>query len=187
MTFTLTLIDERGMHAERDVHALDEARLALEAAEARATPYEMCAALSRLAQCYGQGGAAGVAEALYGQAVAWARATGSTDMLVQLLCDACELMAAHASPQRETAAGLHQAAVKARTLAAEAAALSCHVADPAWESRVLLRLSDVLDRLGEHGGALDLQLRALAQMSGASRTAEASPVALALPLHATLQ
>ena len=42
------------------------------------------------------------------------------------------------------------------------------VADPQWEITVLLRVSDVLDRCGDHDDAVALQSRAMRLMYGSS-------------------
>ena len=45
-------------------------------------------------------------------------------------------------------------------------ALAGHVADAQWEVTVLLRISDVLDRCGDHDDAVQLQARAMGLMYG---------------------
>ena len=47
------------------------------------------------------------------------------------------------------------------------------VADPQWEIKVLLRVSDVLDRCGDHDDAVELQSRAMRLMYGDAATPEA--------------
>ena len=65
------------------------------------------------------------------------------------LCESAELSLLRGTPER------------AREQAEEAARLAQHTADPAWELAVLMRASDVLDRLGEHVQAIALHCRAL--------------------------
>ena len=73
----------------------------------------------------------------------------STMQSVELLCEAAELSLLRGTPER------------AREQAEEAARLARRTADPSWELAVLMRASDVLDRLGEHGQAIALNCRAL--------------------------
>jgi len=73
----------------------------------------------------------------------------STMQSVELLCEAAELSLLRGTPER------------AREQAEEAARLARRTADPSWELAVLMRASDVLDRLGEHGQAIALHCRAL--------------------------
>ena len=47
-----------------------------------------------------------------------------------------------------------------------ASARAHRVADPDWEIKVLLRVSDALERCGEHEDAASLQVRALQLMVG---------------------
>jgi hypothetical protein len=54
---------------------------------------------------------------------------------------------------------------RARDHAFEAAALARQASDAHWEVKVLLRVSDVLDRCGDHDDAISLQTRALTLMS----------------------
>lgn len=190
MACTLTLIAGQPTPGGADEGVLAAARRALDEAEIQGRPYEMCAALAHLAACYRADGALDVASALFDQALHWARVSGSTDLLVDLLCQACDLSAGP-KPDTDTPPGAPTrrgtGAERARSLATEATALSAHVADPAWESKVLLRLSDVLDRLGDHGEALTLQMRALSLMSGSAGSDDAGAAVGAAPAHTTLQ
>ena len=67
-----------------------------------------------------------------------------------------------------------EARQRAHAYAAEAARLAAQVSDPAWEVKVLLRVSEVLDGMGSHSEAIELQCRAMTLMS---------PGAVAVPLH----
>jgi len=167
-------------------HALHAARLALEEAERDARPYEMTQALAALGRCCRQAGAEGVAESLLEQALPWALLCGARDLAVDLLCELSTLSADRALQAAADGQGLPAAIERARAHASEAARLSCTVSDPAWEAKVLLRVSDVFDRLGDHGDALALQSRALELM--ALPDAEAEPEgAIAALAHPTLQ
>lgn len=87
------------------------------------------------------------------------------DQAVEILCllaeTSCTLAEAHAQddPRRG-----HAARDRTRDRAFEAAGLAGHVADPRWEIQVLLRISDVLDRCGDHEDAVQLQARAMRMM-----------------------
>ena len=117
---------------------LRRAAAALDAAEAGGQPQAVSLALARMAACYRSVREMASAESHYEEALRWARSGGSTDQVVDLLCDLCET----------------------------AAAVAGQVADPEWEASVLLRISDVLDRCGDHDDAAQLQVRALRLMSG---------------------
>ena len=61
---------------------------------------------------------------------------------------------------------LQKALERTRERASEVAGLASGVSDPEWEVKVLLRISDVLDRCGDHGDAVELQSRAMRLMYG---------------------
>ena len=133
--------------ARRD--ALTAAIAALEAAQRGGRPAELSHALAQAARCYRELGQLGQAEAHVQQALRWAGAVGATDACLELLCEAAELALMDDQPSR------------ARELAEEVARMARHAADPGWELSVLMRASDVLDRVGEHGQAIALHCRAL--------------------------
>jgi hypothetical protein len=147
--------------------ALRQAAAALDLAERRGQPYEMSLALTAVARGYGVLDVHATAEAYFELALRWARAAGSTDHTVDLLCSLCETAARLASAQDAAAPGSgHAARERARDHAFEASTLAGRVADSAWEVTVLLRISDVLDRFGDRDDAVLLQTRALRLMSG---------------------
>jgi hypothetical protein len=106
----------------------------------------------------------------YQQSLRWARVAGSTDHLVDVLCELCSasIDLAQALDARRPGSG-HPARVRARTVAVEASALASRVADAGWELKVLLRISDMHDRCGDHDDAVLLQTRALRLMAGKSK------------------
>ena len=109
----------------------------------------------------------GSAETYFEAALRWARSAGSTDQVVDLLCDLCETTVELAEAQSAHRPGSGRAArERARDHAFEASTLAGRVADPHWEATVLLRIGDVLDRCGDHDDAALLQTRALRLMSG---------------------
>jgi tetratricopeptide (TPR) repeat protein len=137
------------------IHALDLADAAPPALKMRA--------LADVAHCYRALGALSPAESYLQQALRWSRLTGSADATVDLLCELAELAVqeAAAADEDDEPGAAHRARERARDLAFEASREACHAADPHWEVQVLLRVSEALDRCGDHGDAIALQCRAL--------------------------
>ena len=73
---------------------LRRAAAALDAAEAGGQPQAVSLALARMAACYRSVREMASAEIHYEAALRWARSGGSTDQVVDLLCDLCETAAA---------------------------------------------------------------------------------------------
>jgi len=152
---------------ESSRESLRRAAAALDAAEAAGQAHAVSLALSQMAACYRSVRAVASAESYYEAALRWARSGGSTDQIVELLCDLCETAAAVAEAMEGQQPGQGRGArERARDHAFEAATRVGQVADPGWEAKVLLRISDVLDRCGDHDDAAQLQVRALRLMSG---------------------
>lgn len=146
---------------------LRRAAAALDAAEAGGQPQAVSLALARMAACYRSVREMASAEIHYEAALRWARSGGSTDQVVDLLCDLGETAAAVAETLESQQPDRGRAArERARDRIFEATTLVGQVADPEWEASVLLRISDVLDRCGDHDDAVQLQVRALRLMSG---------------------
>jgi tetratricopeptide (TPR) repeat protein len=161
---------------ESSREALRQAAAALDAAEAGGQAHAVSHALAQVAACYRGLRAMASAETCYEAALRWARSAGSTDQVVDLLCALCETAADLAGAQEGQRRGRGRAArERARDHAFEAATLAGKVADPCWEATVLLRISDVLDRCGDHDDAALLQVRALRLMSGSLSTGGADP------------
>ena len=148
--------------------ALREAAAALDVAERYLQPLEMSLALAQMARCYRALQALGPAETYLERALAWARTLGAADQAVEILCllaeTSCSLAELHAQDDSRRS---HAALERTRDWAFEATGLAAHVADPQWEIKVLLRISDVLDRCGDHDDAVQLQSRAMRLMYGA--------------------
>lgn len=159
--FEAPLLDEPAREALR------QAAAALDAAEQRGQPFEMSQALVQVARGYGALRALASAEAYLELALRWARAGGSTDHTVDLLCELCEAAerVAQAHDAQRPGSG-HAARERARDHAFEASTLAGRVADSGWEVTVLLRISDVLNHCGDHADAAQLQSRALQLMAG---------------------
>ena len=75
---------------------------------------------------------------------------------------------AHGALARNESRGAHRLRDTARDHGFEAAQLALRSADPQWEITVLLRISDLFDRLGDHDDAIALQCRAVELMTHAS-------------------
>ncbi len=153
-------------HDETARDALRAAAAALDAAEQQGQPHAISAALAQMARCLMALQALPHAENYLEGALCWSRAAGSTDQTVDLLCELCDLAERLAQLQDARAPGLgHAARERARDHAFEASTLAGRVADPVWEIKVLLRVSDVLDRCGDRDDAVQLQTRALRLMA----------------------
>lgn len=165
------LVDEGAREALRLALAL------LDRAEARAIPFEMTQALAAVARSYRALHARRSAEAAFALALRWAQASGSADQTVDLHCEIAETAAremlelkagleADAEPDPHAGRAARRVArERARDHAFEAARLAPTVADGAWEARVLLRASEVLEQCGDRDDAMLLQSRALRLMS----------------------
>jgi len=151
--------------------ALRQAAAALDAAERHMRPHEMSAAFAQVGRCYRELRAHSAAEDALGQALRWARASASVDLQVELLCDladtACALADELADDEPRSA---HTARERARDRGFEASRLASGVADPHWEVTVLLRVSDTLNRCGDHDDALGLATRALALIAAEGKS-----------------
>jgi hypothetical protein len=156
--------------------ALLEATTALEAAAGRGAAWEMSLALQSVASCHRVLQASASAESCLALALRWARACACTDLVVDLLCELCETAADLAETLEARTAGAGEAArERAREGAFEASIRCAHVCDPGWEIKVLLRISDVLDRCGDRDHAIGLQTRALRLISGAQGSGAPDP------------
>lgn len=147
--------------------ALREAAAALNLAELYQQPLEMSLALAQMARCYRALQALGPAELVLERALAWARTLGAADQAVEILCllaeTSCSVAELHAQDDSRRS---HAALERTRDWAFEATGMAAHVTDPQWEIKVLLRISDVLDRCGDHDDAVELQSRAMRLMYG---------------------
>ncbi len=147
---------------------LRQAARALDAARRRASsPFAMSCALTALARaCRGLHDEVN-AEGYLDEALRWARAAGSIDLVVDLLCELCEVCAAQGLATCEDDEGLDPAACeRMRDHAFEASTLANRVADGSWEAKVLMRIGGVLESCGDRDDAVLLQTRALRLMSG---------------------
>ena len=141
--------------------ALTSAIRALDTAESQGRPGAMSEALAQVARCYRGVGLLDAADTYLQQALRFARPMGAVDSLVGLLSDMAELSLARAGEQGSDTQSMRAEQDRARDYCFEAATLARQTADPSWEVQVLLRVSGVLDTLGDHGDAIALQCRAL--------------------------
>jgi len=148
-------------------NALRQAMRMLDEAETRAGPAEMAQAQAVVGHAYRALAALPAAAAHLAQALRWARLTGSIDLVVDLQCELCDLRVCEAALRDEEQPGSGRLAWEsARDHAFEASTLAHRVADSQWEVTVLLRVSDLLDRCGDHDDATQLQVRALRLIAG---------------------
>lgn len=176
---------------------LRRACASLDLAELTGSPFAMSQALVEVARSHRDLHDEAAAERHFAAAVRWARLLGSVDPLAELLCEhadaavrvalAAELQAMLANAARgngsgpaddftATTAAAHAARERARDRAFEASQLVGRVSDPSCEARLLLRVSEVLERCGDHADALQMQRRALNRLGGiAPRDAEWLP------------
>lgn len=167
--------------------ALREAASALDVAEQFHMPLEMCLALAQMARCYRGLQALGPAEWYLEQSYRWASVLGAIDQSLELLCQMSEVSCAVAEQLRHGDAKRADAALeRTRDRAFEASAMAAHVADPEWEIKVLMRISDVLDRCGDHDDAVALQSRAMHLIYNShagSNSADVCAPAIQLPVE----
>ncbi|MEK8049491.1 hypothetical protein AACH10_04500 [Ideonella sp. DXS22W] len=172
--------------------ALNLALVALDAASVRARPTEMAHRLAEVAKCLQRMDDLRSADAYLERALVWVALipAGAADaMRADLLCTQAELACHAADRHDEQVEALAEAGdedlpavpearadrERVRDLATEAALLSGRGCDPMWEVKLLLRASDVLDRCGEHDGAVAMQNRAMALMGLMNPDTAAAP------------
>lgn len=141
--------------------ALTAALAQLDDAEASARPHAMVQALTRLACCYRTMAEPEVAAQCLRRACNWAGLLGAADSRLDLLCELAETTLDASAQHDDDPQHARRLRDQARDHGFEASRLAAHSADPQWEVTVLLRVSDVLDRCGDHDDAIALQCRAL--------------------------
>jgi len=142
--------------------ALDRALRALDAAQLRHDAAQMSQSLADVGRAHRQLANTEAAEWYMQQALRWANTLGAADTSIDLLCELSEMAVAIAEKGNTDDSGSARVAHdRARDCAFEAARLASQCADAQWEITVLLRVSDTLDRCGDHDDAIALQCRAL--------------------------
>ena len=163
LTLTDALLHDDPQRAGADPQrALEQALSALDHAEQGASPDAIIPALVQAAYAYRSLGAPAIADWYLRKAIGAARSHGTTQSVVSVLCASADLAAAVAG----TKAGgdddsRRSARDRARDHGFEAALLAAQSEDTGWEIDVLLQVSDVLDRCGDHDDAVALQCRVL--------------------------
>jgi hypothetical protein len=151
------------MHPEGAAReALRTAVERLDQAEREGCPSALTLAQVRVAGCYRSIGALVAAEQTLRQALRAARRARSTSLLVDVLCELGETACAIAEQPRsgERDAESRAARDRARDEAFEASSLVHMAIGADWTVDALLRISDVLNRCGDHEDAAVLQGRA---------------------------
>jgi hypothetical protein len=148
---------------------LTRALAMLDGVEQRGQPAAIADALVTVARCYQQLGMTAHRRWYLQQAVRFATLLSAVDASVDVLCELAEASVACTEdveaedddPRRQ-----HSARDQARDHLYEATRLAARSADPQWEVTVLMRVSEQLDRMGDHDDAIAIQRRALALISG---------------------
>jgi hypothetical protein len=169
-------------------HEWQRAEASLEMARMTRQPLRLCEALAELGRCERRSGQIDNAAARFDDALGWARTVGSADLLADLLCErgemaadaALDAMAPRSDPDPD-------AWLLARACAAEAAGLAAHTSDPGWEVQVLLRASDLFNRLGSSVEAVALQARAMERLGGMPLHDPGLPTSIQAQAHPTVQ
>jgi hypothetical protein len=149
--------------------SLREAMVALDAAEAAGEPARLSQALAQASRRFRAIGALAEAAWYAKRGLQLARSLSAVDASVDALCELAEL-AFERSTQLDDVdepRGAERLRDSARDHGFEAAQLALRSADPQWEITVLLRVSDLFDRLGDHDDAIALQCRAVGLMTRA--------------------
>lgn len=148
---------------------LRDAVAVLDEAEAGAEPARLSQALSVVARCHRMVGALSEADWYARRGLSIARGLSAVDASVDALCELAELAFERAErlDDQDEPRSAHRLRDTARDHAFEAAKLAQRSADPQWEVTVLLRVSDLFDRLGDHDDAIALQCRAIGLITGA--------------------
>lgn len=151
--------------------ALQLATRVLDLAEIYRKPHDMCQATAQVARCLNAMHDHASAEAYLMKSMAWAACLPGVDARVDLLCELSEVVCTLAETGFEDGAidsagdsatmARYATLERARDHAFEAAGLAHRTADPQWEIKVLLRVSDVLNRCGDHDDAASMQDRAI--------------------------
>lgn len=146
-------------------HALQQSLHALDVARKTGQGWAIAEAHLGLARWYRDRDELGFSLSLLETGLA---AAPGLDQRVELHCEIVNVLAQQSAALDERAPGQGRPARhSARQHIFKASMLAAHLADNAWEAKVLLHLSDVLDRFGDRDEAVHLQNRAL-QLMGRS-------------------
>ncbi len=140
--------------------ALQLAMRVLNLAEVYAKPHDMSQAHAQVARCLKAMDDHASAESFLGKALGWSALIPGVDAKVDLLCELAEVTVSLAELLPPSGEARAAALDRCRDHAHEATRLASHTTDPKWEVTVLLRISDVLGRCGDHDEAKQVQDRA---------------------------
>ncbi len=144
----------------------------LDAAELRAAPAHMTHALTQVAQSYAALNMQAHRRWYLKQALRFSAILAAVDTSVDILCELAEAFIEVGDDDAQEITGdarqVATAREQARDRAYEAARLAHRSADPQWEVTVLMRVSELLNRMGDHDDAVALQRRALALIGSSS-------------------
>ena len=166
---------EPGLPEGQARQALTLALRTLDMAQTREHPADMSTALALVARSLKALGAFPAAEGYLLQARRWAALLPGRDAMIDLECELAEVACARAEAALalgDDRTSLRRARERARAHALEAASLAGQCSDGQWEVKVLLRISEVLDRCGDHDDAATLQNRAISLMGLNAELAE---------------
>ena len=166
---------------ELNRQALREAAALLDAAEAAGEPAQLSQALAHVSRCHRKAGALAEAVWFAKRGLQLARGLSAVDASVDALCELADLGIARAAllDEQDEPRGAHRLRDTARDHGFEAARLALRSADPQWEVTVLLRVSDLFDRLGDHEDAIVMQCRAIGLITEEAASTEPPQPALA--------
>lgn len=150
---------------------LRDATAALDAAEAAGEPGQLSQALAQVSRSHHRIGALSEAVWYAKRGLELARNLSAVDASVDALCDLAALSLERAAllEAQDEPRGAHRLCDTARDYCFEAAHLALRSADQQWEITVLMRVSDLFDRLGDHDDAVAMQCRAVELMSESAR------------------
>ncbi len=150
--------------------ALNQALQAHQQAHTSGQAWAVAESSLRLARWYREVGALDMALPLLSQGLVSAP---GVDQRVEMLCEAVNVLVQQSRQQETQMSGSGRTARdQVRDHVFEISRLTPQLADAAWEAKVLLHLSDVLERFGDRGDAAKLQHRAMSLMGSAGQPAQ---------------
>ena len=150
---------------------LRDATAALDAAETIGEPARLSQALAQVSRSHHRLGALSEAVWYAKRGLELARNLSAVDASVDALCDLAGLSLERADllDEQDEPRGAYRLRDTARDYCFEAARLALRSADQQWEITVLMRVSDLFDRLGDHDDAVAMQCRAVELMNESAR------------------
>jgi hypothetical protein len=147
---------------EASHHALQQSLQALRVARQAGQGWAIAESYLGLARWYRDHDELGFSLSLLETGLA---AAPGLDQRVELHCEIVSVLAQQSASLESAAPGRGRTARNsARQHIFKASMLANHLADNAWEAKVLLHLADILDRFGDRDDAVHLQNRALQLM-----------------------